>query len=590
MDISLIQPRGQGGTAGNKTDAGGRGGLFAQLLLGSGTAEPPPRQGEPAAEATAQAPASSQQRDSGDRPDGQAAPRPTGQAPIGQPQTNQAPTNQPHTNQTGMPAETVPDTALEAPLPDAPVTIAPVTPPARETQPILAQPILAQPILVGKRPGDAPVSPRPGEPAPTPRPLQPIQPLGAAPPPTAGAAKPATGETPPPAPSAPRVASAAPERQSGKPTGDAPRPRVAETEPSAPELAMAPDAPVDPGPWADKPVADASRRQARPAGLPTADPAKTARANAAAAAPLQAAGQARVQPQRAQPGQTALAETAPEPGREPRFGQRDGGFGAPAPAKAPPAEPLPTLGGGKPGDAQAATASPGQAARPGQEAKPRTDLARAATGSKADLLETLTAAKRSAQGFDLGFLSQVSFGSETVAQGFTLSPDGVSLVATQQANPTASVDLTGALPSRGAVIDPGAQIAIQISRAISAQTQRFSIKLDPPELGRIDVRLHFARDGAVRASVAVERPDTLDLLQKDVQSLERALRDAGTDPNKLSLNFSLQGENGGEQTAQDENNAQSGADDKTAGDDKETDDRGPDRFRPRADALVDLQV
>ena len=349
-------------------------------------------------------------------------------------------------------------------------------------------------------------------------------------------------------------------------------------------------APVDPGPRADRPVADASRRQARPADLPTADPAKTARANAAAAAPLQAAGQARVQPQRAQPGQNALAETAPEPGHEPRFGHRDGGFGAPAPAKAPPAEPLPTLGGGKPGDAQAATASPGQAARPGQEAKPRTDLARAATGSKADLLETLTAAKRSAHGFDLGFLSQASFGSETVAQGFTVSPDGVSLVATQQANPTASIDLTGALPSRGAVIDPGAQIAIQISRAISAQTQRFSIKLDPPELGRIDVRLHFARDGAVRASVAVERPDTLDLLQKDVQSLERALRDAGTDPNKLSLNFSLQGENGGEQTARDDNNTQSGAGDKTAGDDKETDDRGPDRFRPRADALVDLQV
>ena len=592
MDISLIQPRGQGGTAGNKTDAGGTGGLFAQLLLGSGTAEPPPRQGEPAAEATAQAPASSQQRDSGDRT-------------AGQPHTNQPHTNQPHTNQTGMPAETVPDTALEALLPDAPVTIAPVTPPARETQPILAQPILAQPILaqpilaqpilMGKPPGDAPVSPRPGEPAPTPRPLQPIQPLGAAPPPTPGAAKPgaakpATGETPPPAPSAPRVAAAAPDRQSVKPTGDAPRPRVAETEPSAPELAMAPDAPVDPGPRADRPVADASRRQARPAGLPTADPAKTARANAAAAAPLQAAGQARVQPQRAQPGQNALAETAPEPGHEPRFGHRDGGFGAPAPAKAPPAEPLPTLGGGKPGDAQAATASPGQAARPGQEAKPRTDLARAATGSKADLLDPLTAAKRLAHGFDLGFLSQASFGSETLAQGFTVSPDGVSLVATQQANPTASIDLTGALPSRGAVIDPGAQIAIQISRAISAQTQRFSIKLDPPELGRIDVRLHFARDGAVRASVAVERPDTLDLLQKDVQSLERALRDAGTDPNKLSLNFSLQGENGGEQTARDENNAQSGAGDKTADDDKETDDRGPDRFRPRADALVDLQV
>ena len=571
MDISLIQPRSQGGTASNKTDADGMGGLFAQLLLGTGTAEPPPGQGEPAAEATARTPASARQRDGGDGTDGQAAPWPTGQTPN---------------DQTGMPAETVPDTALEAPLPDAPVTIAAMTPPARETQPILAQPVLAQPVLVGKHPDDAPVSPRPGEPAPTPQPPRPIQPLGAAPRPAPEAAKTATGETPPPAPSSPRVASPAPERQPErqpvKPTGDAPRPSVPEPKPSAPEFAMAPVGPVDPDPGAGTPVPDASLRQARPADPPTADPAKTA--------PVQTAGQARSQPERAQPGQNALAETAPEPGREPRFGRRDAGFGAPAPAKAPPAEPLPTLGGGKPGDAQAATASPGQTARPGQDAKPRTDLARAATGTNVDLREIPTTANRPAHGFDLGFLSQAGFGGETAAQSVTLSSDGVSLVATPQANPTASLDLTGALPSRGAATDPGAQIAIQISRAISAQTQRFSIKLDPPELGRIDVRLHFGRDGAVRASVAVERPDTLDLLQKDVQSLERALRDAGTDPNKLSLNFSLQGENGGEQSARDENDAQSGAGDETAGDDKETDDRGSDRFRPRADALVDLQI
>ena len=114
MDISLIQPRSQGGTAGNKTDADGMGGLFAQLLLGTGTAAPAPGQGEPAAEATARTPASARQRDGGEGTDGQAAPRPTGQTP-----NDQTPTGQPPTDQIGMPAETVPDTALEAPLPDA---------------------------------------------------------------------------------------------------------------------------------------------------------------------------------------------------------------------------------------------------------------------------------------------------------------------------------------------------------------------------------------------------------------------------------------------------------------------------------------
>lgn len=100
------------------------------------------------------------------------------------------------------------------------------------------------------------------------------------------------------------------------------------------------------------------------------------------------------------------------------------------------------------------------------------------------------------------------------------------------------------LPARAATGDPGAQIAIQIQRAIAGQTQRFSIRLEPAELGRVDVQLDFHRDGQIRAAVLVERADTLDMLQRDAQSLERALKDSGADPSKLSLDFQLQGEAG----------------------------------------------
>ena len=84
-----------------------------------------------------------------------------------------------------------------------------------------------------------------------------------------------------------------------------------------------------------------------------------------------------------------------------------------------------------------------------------------------------------------------------------------------------------------------AQVAVQVQRAVKAGMQSFSIRLEPAELGRIDVRLDFARDGSLRAAFRVERADTLDLLQRDIQGLERSLKDFGGEGQKVSLDLSL---------------------------------------------------
>jgi len=96
--------------------------------------------------------------------------------------------------------------------------------------------------------------------------------------------------------------------------------------------------------------------------------------------------------------------------------------------------------------------------------------------------------------------------------------------------------------ARGLPTAPAAQIAVQLSRALNGQTQRFSIRLEPAELGRVDVQLAFHRNGSVRATIAAERAETLDLLQKDSQGLQRALEDLGADPDKLDLSFNLSGQ------------------------------------------------
>jgi len=47
------------------------------------------------------------------------------------------------------------------------------------------------------------------------------------------------------------------------------------------------------------------------------------------------------------------------------------------------------------------------------------------------------------------------------------------------------------------------------------------------------------RDGNVTTHMVADRPDTLDLLRRDTQGLERALQDAGLKTSDNSLQFSL---------------------------------------------------
>ena len=52
----------------------------------------------------------------------------------------------------------------------------------------------------------------------------------------------------------------------------------------------------------------------------------------------------------------------------------------------------------------------------------------------------------------------------------------------------------------------------------------------------------MAPDGRVDAVVRVERPETLELLQRDARQLVRALQDAGLQADSGSLSFHLRGD------------------------------------------------
>ncbi len=86
-------------------------------------------------------------------------------------------------------------------------------------------------------------------------------------------------------------------------------------------------------------------------------------------------------------------------------------------------------------------------------------------------------------------------------------------------------------------------VAIEIARKFSSGSNRFQIRLDPPELGRIDVRMDVSKEGHVKAHLIVEKPETLAALNRDAAALERALNASGLETRENGLNFSLSGGN-----------------------------------------------
>ena len=115
--------------------------------------------------------------------------------------------------------------------------------------------------------------------------------------------------------------------------------------------------------------------------------------------------------------------------------------------------------------------------------------------------------------------------------------------AATPAAPAASAATQVQLQSTTAAAQPDvASLAVTIAAKSEGGARHFDIQLNPAELGRVDVRLTVDDAGKAQATLTVEKPQTLELLQKDSAQLTSALKDAGLDLTQNGLNFSLKGQ------------------------------------------------
>ncbi|CCE00533.1 putative flagellar hook length determination protein [Bradyrhizobium sp. STM 3809] len=120
---------------------------------------------------------------------------------------------------------------------------------------------------------------------------------------------------------------------------------------------------------------------------------------------------------------------------------------------------------------------------------------------------------------------------------------------TASTSPVTSAHLTATAATAATV--PLHGLAVEIAASALNGKSRFEIRLDPAELGRIDVRIDVDRNGQVTSHLRVEKPETLAMLQQTAPQLQQALQDAGLKSNNSGLQFSLRdqnssGQNGGD--------------------------------------------
>lgn len=82
-------------------------------------------------------------------------------------------------------------------------------------------------------------------------------------------------------------------------------------------------------------------------------------------------------------------------------------------------------------------------------------------------------------------------------------------------------------------------VPIEIGLRAMSGSRQFDIRLDPDELGRVDVNLSISDAGEVSARLVVDRVETLHLLQRDARTLERAFEQAGLKPSDGGVDISL---------------------------------------------------
>ena len=136
-------------------------------------------------------------------------------------------------------------------------------------------------------------------------------------------------------------------------------------------------------------------------------------------------------------------------------------------------------------------------------------------------------------------------GLTTQSQTALIDPTATTTTATT-AQPPPQSSLTNVITQSQSATQahPATQmVSATIQKAVKAgEDTTIKLKLDPPELGRVEVKMSIDKDNTTKVILTVEKSETYMMLKQDSDALERALNNAGLDT-EGDLSFELASEN-----------------------------------------------
>ena len=130
-----------------------------------------------------------------------------------------------------------------------------------------------------------------------------------------------------------------------------------------------------------------------------------------------------------------------------------------------------------------------------------------------------------------------------------LSQPNTIAATTSQASTHVQHAATDAGAQRAAPV--AAQVGREIVRRFSGGATNFELRLDPADLGRVEVRMEVSRDNRVTAVITADNPQALTELARNARDLEQQLQSAGLQLSDNGLSFDLrQGAQGGDSEGQ----------------------------------------
>lgn len=134
--------------------------------------------------------------------------------------------------------------------------------------------------------------------------------------------------------------------------------------------------------------------------------------------------------------------------------------------------------------------------------------------------------------------------SDTAAQGTANTASAAAQPASTSSPLTDATRAVATPPALQSAPAATIQVYSRIIERADGRAQRFEVRLDPVELGRVDIRIEIGADRKVHAVMAVHDSAALTDLMRGQRALERALSDAGIDLADNGLRFEMSTDTG----------------------------------------------